>query len=447
MSLKRTNSTIKLILTPPSTHSPSPNKRKSIDLLPIPKKIRLTLNDSNNKSIPHVYPSPTEPQLLFPYQIPLPPITETSHLLSNIALDAQLPSTERRAREATRFAIQHNQKLTTDYDIISLLGWGGNGAVIGATTKTMVPFQVAIKIIYKMSQRGNRCFPLKTLPDELPNEIKITSKISHPNILTVFEWFEDSDHYYIVTERINANWSTGQSQIKPLAVQFPPSIWNFASYIQDIPQSYGCCDLFSFIELQGGKLSLQDSKLIFKQIASAVHYLHNNDIVHGDIKEENILVTHDRVAKLCDFGHARHQVSSPYKAVQTSKHYTKDIYGSRTTDRNRRFFALYGTTDMTAPELLRNIDITDKAKYYRTRGFELDIWALGLLLFALIHGGLPKLHKQILKMRKIKGRYPLGFDDHVPLECRNLIQKMLAFDPIERLNIDQVMASSWLSLV
>jgi serine/threonine protein kinase len=102
--------------------------------------------------------------------------------------------------------------------------------------------------------------------------------------------------------------------------------------------------LFDFIE-RFGALSPRLCRSIFSQIASAVHALHSLQIVHGDIKEENILIEVEdgqHFVKLCDFGHAQR------------------------VRRGRPRMKFYGTKDISAPEL-----ITSKEP---VTGYAQDIW-------------------------------------------------------------------------
>ena len=112
-------------------------------------------------------------------------------------------------------------------------------------------------------------------------------------------------------------------------------------------------------------------------MASALGYLHHLGIVHGDIKEENILIGYEdglHVAKFCDFGH------------------------SRRTKRNRKDLRFYGTRDVSAPELFGNLRASEDASVLTDvfYGYEEDIWALGLVLYTMIHGSLPENNDRIV---------------------------------------------------
>ncbi|KAJ3050992.1 Calcium-dependent protein kinase 4, partial [Rhizophlyctis rosea] len=109
--------------------------------------------------------------------------------------------TERRAREAVRQAIYTNEYLTRNYTITELLGWGGNGVVMGAI-RQKDKHSVAIKLVYKKNDS-------QTLPHEIALLLSPTFP-THPNILKAHSHFEDSQAHYLVTERFGSDFSTSR---------------------------------------------------------------------------------------------------------------------------------------------------------------------------------------------------------------------------------------------
>jgi serine/threonine protein kinase len=101
--------------------------------------------------------------------------------------------------------------------------------------------------------------------------------------------------------------------------------------------------------------SLCHVKRLFRQVASAVGYLHTQGISHGDIKPENVVLTGDGNAKLIDFG------------------YCKECLIGTNADKT-------GTVKYSAPEVLRS-------GAYNTR--KADAWSLGILLFVMVTGNFP----------------------------------------------------------
>ncbi|KAF8947448.1 Checkpoint kinase 2, partial [Haplosporangium gracile] len=103
-----------------------------------------------------------------------------------------------------------------------------------------------------------------------------------------------------------------------------------------------------------------DARHIFKQTCDAVNYLHMRNIVHRDIKSENVMVRPDMVVKLIDFGLARQ------------------------SSRDQAMLSTYcGTHLYMAPETAVNGD--EKNAY----GPAVDVWALGVMLFRMLTGRYP----------------------------------------------------------
>ena len=166
-----------------------------------------------------------------------------------------------------------NTSKLDDYKIEETIGEGTYGKVKLAT-HIQTNEKVAIKIINKkrLINNGDN--------ERILNEIKIMTKLNHPNILKAFEVFEDEINYYIVMER----------PIKG--------------------------DLFNYI-CSKGRLSMEESSFIYYQIVNAVDYLHKNKIVHRDMKPENIMLTKDMIVKIGDFGLSKYFKSTEVK-LQTN---------------------------------------------------------------------------------------------------------------------------------
>jgi serine/threonine protein kinase len=111
-------------------------------------------------------------------------------------------------------------------------------------------------------------------------------------------------------------------------------------------------DLFDYIELND-HIEEKEICRMFKQIALGVQHLHDNKIVHRDIKDENVVLDHEHGGlRLIDFGSAA---------------YLKP---------GRKYETFVGTLDYAAPEILRGHTYSGKPQ---------DVWALGILLFTLVY--------------------------------------------------------------
>jgi len=102
----------------------------------------------------------------------------------------------------------------------------------------------------------------------LRSEIAILQKLSHPNIIMLLDWFETKAEICVVME-------------------------------------YAHGELFDILE-NDKSLDEEVIQKIAVQLVRALQYLHENRIIHRDMKPQNILIAENGVVKLCDFGFARH---------------------------------------------------------------------------------------------------------------------------------------------
>ncbi|CAD8100160.1 unnamed protein product [Paramecium primaurelia] len=152
-------------------------------------------------------------------------------------------------------------RITKDYTLLNPpLGSGAYGEVRKAIQKS-TNLMKAVKIIHK-SQTS------KEEQERLMNEVKMLQKLDHPNIIKVFEFYQDERFFYIVTELCTGG------------------------------------ELFDKIRHEGS-FSEKKAAEIMKQILSAINYCHDEKIVHRDLKPENLLYESEKensMLKIIDFG-------------------------------------------------------------------------------------------------------------------------------------------------
>jgi len=108
---------------------------------------------------------------------------------------------------------------------------------------------------------------VKVGQDGLPDEIDILLKVKHTNIVEVKEVFESEDYFIFIMDKFGRG-----------------------------------TDLFDFLQ-DHEKLSEPEARCIFRQVLSAVVHLASQNVVHGDIKDENIIIDQEtQLIKLIDFG-------------------------------------------------------------------------------------------------------------------------------------------------
>lgn len=168
----------------------------------------------------------------------------------------------------------------------------------------------------------------------------------------------------------------------------------------------GHSSLHSYLKSKPGrKLREDECKFIFKQVVEGICYLHSKNIIHRDIKLENLLLDESRTLKIIDFGF------------------------SMCIKNDQRINNFCGTPTYMAPE------IVSKKEYY---GPPIDVWALGVLLYVLLCGTFPFRAQEEKELYKkiIKGNFE--FPPHLSYGSKNLISKLMMYNPSERIQTKDV---------
>ena len=165
-------------------------------------------------------------------------------------------------------------------------------------------------------------------------------------------------------------------------------------------------ELFNYI-VKKKRLTEKESSFLYFQIINGLEYIHSLGIVHRDLKPENLLLTKDHLLKIIDFG-----LSNYFEENQTELLSTP-----------------CGSPCYASPEMVAG------KKY---DGIKIDIWATGIILFAMLCGYLPFEDKNndILfdKILECKIEFPEFLSD----ESKDLISKILVIDPDKRITIPQI---------
>ncbi|CAD8091601.1 unnamed protein product [Paramecium primaurelia] len=177
-------------------------------------------------------------------------------------------------------------------------------------------------------------------------------------------------------------------------------------------------DLVEYLQEKGG-LPEQEARIIFRQIAEAIRYCHDKRLIHRDLKLENILLTSkvEKIIKIIDFGIAT-----------VSTNFTIDK-----VDR--------GSLSYMPPELMSGQAIEIKPS--------IDIWALGVILYALVCGNLPftsKSDEQTIE-NILKCNYSFPPSLTLTKEYKDLIVNMLNPDQNQRYSAYQVIRHPWMQKV
>lgn len=170
-------------------------------------------------------------------------------------------------------------------------------------------------------------------------------------------------------------------------------------------------ELYNYL-LSHGPLPAFKVQRIFTQLIGAVAYVHKRSCVHRDLKLENILLDRYGNVKLCDFGFTR-EYENKLNCLQT----------------------FCGTICYAAPEMLKG------EKY---AGEKVDVWSLGVILYALLSGELPfdEDNENETKAKILNGEPK--FKEGFPAEARGLIEKMLSKRPLHRPSLTDILDSAFL---
>ena len=148
--------------------------------------------------------------------------------------------------------------LDNRYEILDRLGKGGQGAVFRANDRKLEE-EVALKILILNPEIAEE------LMESFLREVKLSRKITHQNVVRVYDIGQSGGIHYITMELVKGS--------------------DFNQYIYD-----------------HWPVSFQDLRIIFVKVASALKSAHSMGIVHRDIKPQNILLTADANVKVADFG-------------------------------------------------------------------------------------------------------------------------------------------------
>jgi [calcium/calmodulin-dependent protein kinase] kinase len=234
----------------------------------------------------------------------------------------------------------------------------------------------AIKSFHKSHLRKLRVAPSETAMTDVLREVLIMKMLEHPNIVNLIEVIDDpeSDDFYMVLEYVEGKW---------------------------------------VCEGSGRQCAIgeETARKYMRDIVSGLTYLHAHNIVHGDIKPDNLLITHDGTVKIGDF--------SVSQAFETGN------------DELRRS---PGTPVFTAPECCLGLTYHGKAS---------DTWAVGVTLYCMILGEYPFLGDTLQDTYDRIVNNPIEIPDDINPQLKNLIEGLLCKDPEQRMTLAEVAEHVW----
>ncbi len=235
------------------------------------------------------------------------------------------------------------------YEIVSRVGAGGMSDVYKAVDHKLNR-NVAIKVLKKEFSKD------KNFVSKFRAEAQSAASLIHPNIVNVYDVGEDGGMYYIVMELIEGI--------------------TLKSYIQ-----------------KKGSLSFKETVSIAIQIANGMECAHNNQIVHRDIKPQNIMISREGKVKVTDFGIAR------------------------AADANTISGNAMGSVHYISPEQAGGKYVDEKS----------DIYSLGITMFEMLTGKVPFDGETTVSiaLMHIQNNVPSvkEYLDNVPISLEKIILK------------------------
>ena len=228
---------------------------------------------------------------------------------------------EEEIEEESRTLFPVGTLLGTRYEILEVLGVGGFGAVYKSKDLVLDEI-VAIKVLdHKFSAD-------KSTLERFKREIKLARKITHKNVVRIFDIDEIEKHSIISME-----YFQGQS-------------------LKDLLK-------------KEGKLKTERAIDIGMQICSALHVAHKNGVIHRDIKPQNILINDEDFVKIVDFGIARSSI---------------DLSSNVSSQEITKTGVIVGTPEYLSPEQVNGS---------KTLDHKTDIYSVGVVLYEMFTGDIP----------------------------------------------------------
>ncbi len=258
-----------------------------------------------------------------------------------------------RKGDSSELLLPHKDNIADRYDIVEKIGQGGHGVIYKAYDKVLGRM-VVLKFLFR-----------NQVPSEMAKmyflrEAKTTASLNHPNIVTLFDMGQVGDNLYIAMEFIDG--ITLEDRLRDAK----------------------------------GSLPVEEALSIVNQLAEALQYAHDKQIVHRDIKPGNVMLQRPdmQVLKLMDFGLA--------KALDENPHKTLIICGT----------PLYMSPEQIVGDFVDHIS---------------DIYSFGVLTYQLLVGRTPFPSANILAHHQFtQPPHPTTTNKNIPVEMGDVILKALA---------------------
>ncbi len=254
------------------------------------------------------------------------------------------------------------------YEVVSLLGAGGMGEVYRARD-TELERDVAVKVLPEVAADDPERL------ERFAREARAVARLSHPNILEIFDVGHDDGLQYVVTELLEG--------------------------------------LTLREHLERGRFPVRKAIAVIDAVARGLGAAHAHGVIHRDIKPENVLLTSDGRVKVLDFGVARLHPYPPRTQVSSDSELTAPQ-------------AIVGTAGYMAPEQIRGDPVDARS----------DVFALGCVLYELLtgrrafHGATPV--DTMADILHADPPAPASLVPEIPTGIDRVVMRCLEKEPAER---------------
>ena len=269
----------------------------------------------------------------------------------------------------------------------------------------------AVKSSGNLNQDGSGPLEDDNIPSALLQEINIMKRLAHPNLVKLKEIINDDSSKYLF-----------------LVLEFMQG----GTVMMHDPKTN------TYVYAFTKKVMLEGTaRRVFRELTSALSYLHANHIAHRDIKPDNLLIDMNGTLKLSDFGVSTHFINDRQKRSISMKSL------ARSTSRGQ-MQQTEGTYSFYSPEMCS----TGGRDRMRGRGYNAymaDLWAAGICLWIFVFGTVPFESNDVTELfRKIREE-EVDRPHRLSPELDNLLSLMMRKNVTRRPSVMDVRHHCWIT--
>jgi len=290
------------------------------------------------------------------------------------------------------------KKEETKYKKIDDLHKGENGTSVYLAIDTKKNILTAIKSIPKKKMNED-------MQKNFRRELQNLHNLKHPNIIQILDYLNNKTTNYIVLEYCNGG--------------------NLRDYMR------------RYMNINRKPLNEFFIQKLLLQIAPALEYMHSKNVIHRDIRLENILLNFNNYPNIPIDGRAPQPLK--FKEKSLNKDFSVKITGlnfSKDLIQDNMGSTILGTPLYMSPDIIERVDDKSNKKYNTSA----DLWSLGVITYELLTGSMPfnGSDTKDLFTQIEKGVYTLPKKLKASIEIISFINGLLQYYPEKRLNWEQI---------